>query len=327
MLRTEICENAHTWNEFVLENGGHPLQLWGWGELKNKHNWQARRIVVYRGKERIGGAQLLVRQLPKPFNQLLYIPRGPIIIGDNGKDVYKELAAYAKQEYKGVVLTVEPDSDRAPIGKGWKKSGNTILVPRTIVLDLSHTKEELQSRMTKKTRQYIRKSEKSGLCVKRVETEQGIGDCLTIYKQTAARAQFNLHNDEYYHDLHQAMGEHSVVYGCYEGEKLVSFLWLAVSNEVAFELYGGMSERGQELRANYTLKWETICKMKQWGVSWYDMNGLLNDGVSSFKMGFADHTNELAGTYDYVLSPLYAVWSKGLPAAKKIVRKAKKIIR
>jgi lipid II:glycine glycyltransferase (peptidoglycan interpeptide bridge formation enzyme) len=54
------------------------------------------------------------------------------------------------------------------------------------------------------------------------------------------------------------------------------------------------------------------------------MNGLLNDGVSTFKQGFANHETMLAGTYDIPLSPLYAVWSKGLPMAKKVVRALKK---
>ena len=53
------------------------------------------------------------------------------------------------------------------------------------------------------------------------------------------------------------------------------------------------------------------------------MNGLLNDGVSNFKIGFANHEDMLAGTYDYPLSPLYSVWDRVLPSAKKIVRKLK----
>ena len=63
--------------------------------------------------------------------------------------------------------------------------------------------------------------------------------------------------------------------------------------------------------------------MKEWGIERYDMNGLLNDGISTFKQGFADHEDWLAGTFDKPLSPLYLAWTKGLPAAKKIVRKLK----
>jgi peptidoglycan pentaglycine glycine transferase (the first glycine) len=88
-----------------------------------------------------------------------------------------------------------------------------------------------------------------------------------------------------------------------------------------------MNDKGQELRANYALKWHAIRKCKEWGIDRYDMNGLLNDGVSTFKQGFADHEDMLAGTHDYPLSPLYTAWSKGLPTAKKTIRRVKKILR
>ena len=120
------------------------------------------------------------------------------------------------------------------------------------------------------------------------------------------------------------MGDFSPVFAAFKQDKPVAFLWLAISGETAFELYGGMSDAGQELRANYALKWQTIQTMKKWGIHRYDFNGLLNDGVSTFKQGFASHETMLAGTYDKPLSPLYLAWSKGLPLAKKIIRVVKR---
>lgn len=104
----------------------------------------------------------------------------------------------------------------------------------------------------------------------------------------------------------------------------MAFVWLAASQATAFELYGGMNQRGQALRANYALKWFAIRKCKEWGIRRYDLNGLLNDGISNFKRGFAKHEDMLAGTYDYPLSPLYGVWTKLLPAAKKVIRAIKR---
>jgi lipid II:glycine glycyltransferase (peptidoglycan interpeptide bridge formation enzyme) len=65
--------------------------------------------------------------------------------------------------------------------------------------------------------------------------------------------------------------------------------------------------------------------MRERGIVRYDFNGLLNDGVSTFKQGFADHENMLVGTYDKPLSPLYSAWTYGLPLAKKIIRKIKSL--
>ncbi len=113
------------------------------------------------------------------------------------------------------------------------------------------------------------------------------------------------------------------MFAAFLGTKPIAFLWLAISREVVFELYGGMNDEGQHLRANYALKWHAIRTMKKWGIAKYDFNGLLNDGVSTFKQGFANHETMLVGTYDKPLSPLYVVWDTLLPLAKKIIRTVK----
>ncbi len=308
--------NQKEWDKAILEQKGHPLQLWGWGALKSAHNWRAERMLVEKEGKIVGGAQILIRPLPKPFNALAYVPRGPF--GDSA-EVLRELPLYVKKKYVPTHLVIEPNSETPISAKGWRRSGNNILLARTITLDLHKSEADLQAAMTKKTRQYIRKSTSDGVVVKRLGVD-AIDDCLTVYKQTAQRAHFAIHDDDYYRDLHTEMGESSIIFGAYEGDELLAFVWLVATNEVAFELYGGVTDRGQELRANYALKWHAITKCQQWGIANYDMNGLLNDGVSTFKQSFASHETNLAGTYDYPLSPLYSVWTKTLPAAKKIIR-------
>lgn len=321
MIVVETCLDKAKWDDAVLGRGGHPLQLWGWGEVKAAHNWQVERVFVRDGDTVLGAAQLLIRSLPKPFNALVYVPRGPVAGQEDKGAVCEALADYAKRAYKAVVISVEPDWEAMPVA-GWRKSANTILIPRTLILDLSKSEETLQEAMAKKTRQYIRKSGKEGLDIRKARREE-LAACLEIYKQTAERAGFALHDDQYYYDIFDMMGDHSPVFAAFYEGAPVAFLWLAISQETAFELYGGMNDEGQRLRANYALKWHAIATMKKWGIKRYDFNGLLNDGVSTFKQGFASHENMLAGTYDKPLSPLYPVWTKALPAVKKVIRKLK----
>jgi lipid II:glycine glycyltransferase (peptidoglycan interpeptide bridge formation enzyme) len=321
-MTVDVCDDQATWNEELLKRGGHPLQLWGWGEVKAAHNWRAERVFVRRNGEIIGAAQLLVRTLPRPFKALTYIPRGPVAPPQERQAVLEELAAYTKQRFGGVGLTIEPDWEAMPAIGGWQRSQNTIMIPQTLILDLSKSEEDLLADMTKKTRQYIRKSAKD-VTIRQAKSKQDIAACLAMYKQTAARAGFAIHDDQYYYDIFDKLGDHSPVFIAYVGEEPVAFLWLAISQEVAFELYGGMSDKGQELRANYALKWQAIQTMKKWGIARYDFNGLLNDGVSTFKRGFASHEDMLAGTYDKPFSPLYEIWTKALPTAKKVIRKLK----
>jgi peptidoglycan pentaglycine glycine transferase (the first glycine) len=304
------------WDNFVKQNGGHPLQLWGWGEVKAAHGWRAERIQVGQG-----GAQLLVKRLPKPFGPLVYIARGPFGTLLTSDQERQSLAEYVKQAYRPTVLTAEPDTTVQLHWKGWKKSQNRILLARTAVMDLTQDDEVLLGRMSKKTRQYIRKSAGEGIEVRVASTNDDINECLKIYKQTAKRAGFSLHDDEYYQDIFRFVGDDSPVYMAEYQGKLLAFLWPIVTPEVAFELYGGMNDDGQRLRANYHLKWSVIQAMKARGVKRYDVNGLLNDGVTAFKQGFIPDETIMSGTYDKPLSQLYGVWSVALPAAKKLLQR------
>lgn len=327
MISLKPCADGEVWDDYVLEKGGHPLQLWGWGETKAAHGWQADRLFAYDlDKKVIGAVQVLVKRLPWPFKALAYVPRGPIIDEGQAKDFLEALANYARSQYGAVALTIEPDwSELRTLPSGWRHSKNTILIPHTLILDLKKSEGELQAAMSKKTRQYIRKSTKEeGIKIHQVKSLDGVKACLEVYRDTARRAGFALHNDDYYLDLYEKLGEASPVFAVYKDEWPIAFLWLAISQTVAFELYGGMNDVGQELRVNYALKWHSICKMKEWGIERYDMNGLVSDGVSTFKRGFADHEDMLVGTLDKPLSPLYFVWTQVLPLGKRIVRKLKR---
>ena len=327
MISLQPEQSREEWDDYVLEQGGHPLQLWGWGETKTQHGWRAERLLAYgMDKKVIAGAQIVVRRLPWPFRALVYVPRGPVGTPANATDFLVALANYAKSRYGAVVLTIEPDWAELPaLPKGWRRSTNTILIPDTLILDLNKTEDELLAPMAKKTRQYIRKSGKTeGLEIRQIKSREGIAKCLQIYTETARRAGFALHDDQYYYDLFANLGEQSPVFAAYVDGEPVAFLWLAISTSTAFELYGGMNDHGQELRANYALKWHAIRKMKEWGLERYDMNGLVSDGVSNFKRGFADHEDKLVGTYDKPLSPLYTLYTRVLPFGKKLVRTIKR---
>ena len=324
MTTLRLCQDKNTWNDYILDNGGHPLQLWGWGDVKSAHGWQADRLFGYDDDDNIvGAAQLLIRRLPMPLKSLAYVPRGPVVSAEESDALLDALSSYVKRVHKSVALTIEPDSELFSVPDGWRKSTNTILPANTVILDLTKPESELLAVMVKKTRQYIRKSAAEDIEIRQVRSKEELSRCLEIYHATARRAKFNLHDDEYYFDIFNKLDDHNIIYAAYQDDRPIAFLWLAISSETAFELYGGVDEIGQQLRANYALKWHAILKTKEWGLSRYDFGGLIGEGVSNFKLGWTDKPTELAGTFDLPLSSLYSVWSKGLPTAKKVVRKLK----
>ncbi len=325
MISVESCKIRHTWDDYVVDNNGHPLQLWGWGEVKAAHNWFVDRVFVTDEDDIIGAAQLLIRVLPGGFKTMVYVPRGPVAGVKDREVVLTELARYAKKQYKAVVLTIEPHWKEFDPPKGWRQSENTILIPRTLIIDLSQTEDELMEAISRKRRYDIRRSTKDVADIHVAKTKAELRQCLKIYHETAKRAGFAIHDDDYYEDIFDLLGEYSqLVVACNADGEVIAFSWQVMSKSVAFELYGGSNQEGQKLMANYALKWWVIKKLRRDGVETYDLNGLMNDGISHFKRSFSDHEDMLVGTYDKPLSVLYALWNIGLPIAKKVTRMFKR---
>jgi peptidoglycan pentaglycine glycine transferase (the first glycine) len=321
MIELQRCTDQNLWDSFILENGGHPLQLWGWGQLKSTHGWSVDRIIGYIDEEPVAAAQILTRKLPMPLRAFSYVPRGPV--GEQGTSelFLASIADYTKREHRSVVLSLEPDSSDVVLPSDWHQTKNHILPSQTIILDLNKSENDLLQAMVKKTRQYIRKSAAEAMTIKRVTSKQELEKCMNIYHETSNRAKFSLHNDQYYYDAFNALGEYSPIFAAYVDDQPIAFLWLAITEKTSFELYGGMNTVGQDLRANYALKWHAIRKTKEWGIERYDFGGLINDGVSTFKRSWTDTETTLAGTFDKPLSPLYTVWNKALPLAKRITQR------
>lgn len=320
MIELQRCNDKDQWDDYILENGGHPLQLWEWGQVKAGHGWKAERLFAYSKDEIVGAAQVLIRRLPSPFRSFAYIPRGPLVHDEYKDEFLNLIAVLAKRDHHAVAVSIEPDTVEFEKPDGWVRSTNKVLSAETILLDLRKPESELLASMAKKTRQYIRKSA-TEVKIHQIKNREEIEACLELYRQTSSRAGFNLHSRQYYLDVFAQMQEYSPIFAAYEGDEPVAFLWLAISGETAYELYGGMNSRAQEMRANYALKWHAVRKVKEWGVRRYDFGGLVAGGVSNFKQQWSADITVFAGTFDKPLSPFYILWSKGLPLAKRVVQK------
>ncbi|MEI7918589.1 MAG: peptidoglycan bridge formation glycyltransferase FemA/FemB family protein [Candidatus Saccharibacteria bacterium] len=321
------CHDRQGWDDYVLENEGHPLQLWGWGDVKAAHGWKAHRLFLNDDESNsVGAVQVLIRRLPWPFRSLAYVPRGPITNSENREELLTQLAKYTKTKHHAVVVTIEPDNEEYTVPKGWIQSVNHILVSKTIILNLTKSEDELLKDMSQKTRRYIRKSTNDNIQIKMVQNREELAKCLAVYHQTSKRAKFDLHDDQYYYDVFDKLGDHSAIFASYIDDQPICFLWLAISANTAYELYGAMNEIGQQSSANYTLKWYALRKCKEWGLDRYDFGGLIGGGINTYKTGWSDKETNLVGTFDYPLSAFYGLWVRGLPMAKKVIRKIKSMV-
>ncbi len=310
------------WDDFVNRVGGNPLQLWAWGELKRLYGWRVERVLVRCGDTVVGGAQILIRPLPFPFRSFAYVPRGPLVVGGGVElsDVMNAVAGYVKKTHHSVALSVEPEVIGVSRPAGWVQAKSHILTAATIYLDLSRSEDELRRDMAKSARRAIRKSTEV-LAIRRAVTRQDLQICLDMLREASERAGFGIHCDSYYLDVFDQFGDDAAVFIAeYEGVP-VAFDWLATSSGCAYDLYGTANTLGRRLRANYGITWHSIAYAKEKGIAHFDFGGIVEGGVSTFKNYWAKEPTVFVGTWDKPLSPLYGVWSKGLPLAKKLARR------
>lgn len=282
------------------------MQLWGWGDARGTLGWRVDRIFIVEDDVQIGAAQLLVRKLTRPFNLCVYLPRGPVMAG-NEQAVYEQLIAYVKNTYHGVAFIVEPNNENEPGGTGWRESDIHALAPKTVLLNLDKADGVLLAEMSPETREHLRTAGTAALTVKKMGNPEDIAACYELYRAAATTQSRKPYKEKYFHELNDKLGEFSVLFGAFEGDTLVSFIWLALSESTAVELYRGNTDRGAELDAEYGLRWEAIRRVKQWGVPSYDVGGFKDDTDTRYGFG-SEFTN--LGTFVLPLSPFYRLWAK-----------------
>lgn len=312
-MRIQQMSDAAAWNSFTQPFGAHPLQLWEWGELKSQTGaWTAVRLAVYEDNQAIGGAQVLLRRMPKPFGSLAYLPRGPFAEAGKLAEVADCLADWVRQNTNATSIKIDPATCELTLSDTWVES-ESVLINKTAVVDLTRPEDEIKAGIpNRKCRQYIRKAERDGIVV-RPATEDDLDGILTLYHHTAEHDGFALHEDSFYKSAFQILGDTQQVFVAEADGELQAFLWNVVSKDgTSFELWGAVSDAGKHSRANYYMKWCAMVAAKNYGCKLYDLNGLLNDGISDFKLLFVEEPTYWVPTHDKPLSKLYGLMNKAL---------------
>ncbi len=321
-MLTEVTDQKQ-WNELVEASPyGHPLQLWEWGELKRLNGWEPRR---WQGEH--GAAQVLFWPIPGTGFKVAYVPRGPVADPTRAAGLLRELAELVRTR-KALYLKVEPAWPPGTLPHGWRRSRQPVLMSETYTINLRRDQTEIMADMRPKARQYMRKAEAEGVKVRRVTSPDELADFWRIYADTAKRAGFGLHDFDYYKHLFELAPERNFVAYAEVGSRPEAFVWLMTGGGVAFELYGGMTAAGAAARANYLLKWRAIEAMQAAGLSTYDFNGRLNEGVSQFKANFGPAETDYIGSLDLPFNfALYNVLVGLWPVLKPVGRRLIKLVR
>ena len=322
-LRAWRVTDPAAWNAFVerAPRTGRSPQLWEWGELRRARSAGSRCASRWGRTARcppLAAAQVLLRRVPGVGWRLGYVPRGPVGELDE-RDVREAMFAALRSLGRGEARGHGQGRSRGAGGvrlsapRCWRppwRPAAKVQPPRTRLIDLAPSKDELRSALKRKHRQYVNKAERAGIAVERID---GSADEATrargarrllphLRPHRGARRVRGAGPPLLRPRLGAVRAERPRPAGLRprDGERLATLFHFTCGDRAA-EAFGGMTDAGADERANYLLKWASIIGFKEEGFAAYDLWGLATGGIAQFKEGFGGRQVDYVGARDLPL--------------------------
>ncbi|MFN2189162.1 MAG: lipid II:glycine glycyltransferase FemX, partial [Candidatus Promineifilaceae bacterium] len=164
------------WDDFVANHPhGSILQTTNWARLKNRFGWSSERVWLKRDGALAAGAQILYRSALLGIFKIGYLPHAPLVDWDDDEQIEVLLHQIDESAYKNGAgfVKMEPLLWQDEItAERWQEicqkndlimTGDTIQPPRTIMIDIQPSEEEILAAMKSKTRYNVRYGAKKGV--------------------------------------------------------------------------------------------------------------------------------------------------------------------
>ena len=297
------------WNAFLKKHpDAHILQTGEWGELKSAFDWDPVRVIL----DDEHGFQVLFRRLPIGLT-LAYLPK-PVVSSRQlapskgealalSEKFWVEVDVVCKQR-RAVFFKVEMDIwDNGTVSPGTlhaalRTSTHNIQPPRTIIVDLRGTEDEILARMKQKTRYNIRLAAKKGITIRSWD------DLPAFYKMmlvTGGRDGFGVHSLEYYqraYDLFHPTGMAELLVAEYKGMPLAALMVFARGRR-AWYMYGASTDEGRNRMPTYLLQWEAMRWARSRNAEEYDLWGIPDEDEETLEVQFTERSDGLWGVYRF----------------------------
>lgn len=355
--------DAASWNHAIAGlPGAHLLQTWEWAAIKEKYGWKVNpRLWQNSTGEPFAAALILERALDlrglRSGLRVMYIPRGPLLDWDDEAvrcRVLNDLEAYAR-ERRAIFIKIDPE---LPVGmglpggstssdnlagvqaavelkeRGWLFSTEQVQFRNTVVIDLTHTDQELLANMKQKTRYNLRLAQRKGVTVRR-GGQADFSLLYQMYAETSVRDDFVIRPEVYYTQVWGTFLERQmadVLIAEVEGAPVAALVLFYFAGK-AYYLYGMSRTEHREKMPNYLLQWEAIRQARAAGCQVYDLWGAPDVfapgdslwNVFRFKEGLGGRVLRTIGAWDYPCRPvLYSLYTRLLPKLLGLARRVGK---
>jgi len=234
---------------------------------------------------------------------LAYIPKGPV--GSSWDRLWPEVDSVCRAK-RAIFLKVEPDiwednPDFENVGQqpvGFRLSHHNIQPPRTLVVDLMGTEEQILARMKQKTRYNIRLARRKGVVIRQT---RDINTFYQLMEVTSERDAFGIHSKMYYQyalDLFEPRGNCALFFAEFDGQPLAG-LMVFVHGKRSWYLYGASSNKNRHLMPTYLLQWKAMQWAKAMGCSEYDLWGVPDEPYETLESNFLERNDDLWSVYRF----------------------------
>lgn len=324
-VRYANAQEIDSWNSRILANpdGGNLLQGEEFAEIKKLGKWQP--VFVVAGDVSV----LILKKRVFGLGNLWYIPRGPGV--SSAQELVDILPGLQKLAEASGVFLIKFDPEIELSDSSLKILVDAGLLPArrvqpssTVLIDLTPTEDEILAGLNQKGRHALRRAERDGAKVKKVEATEE--NCRVFYNLLAVTAEgsFGIRKFEYYKKFWQSyeaagMGQ---MFFAYNGKDLIAAAFAVVFGEKSIYKDGASVRERPVYGASHLLQWHVIKWAKQQGSKVHDLYGAPPSdqvdnrehpfyGFGVFKRSFNKQVVDYVGTYDLPVKALpYKLWRK-----------------
>lgn len=313
----ELGEQPYTqadaeWDAFVAQHTqASLLQSTQWARLKGRFGWTSQRVWLKKEGQIVAGAQILFRSYALGVVRIGYIPHGPLLNWQDEEQaqVLFNQIDWAAYQHRAGFIKIEPLlwQEEIPTAVwqanctryGLTPAVDTIQPPRTSLIDLRPSLDDILAAMKQKTRYNIRLASKKEIVV-REGTAQDIPAFIRLMNVTGQRDGFGIHAPDYYRAAYELFApDNAALFLAEYQEKPLAGLMIFRSGPKAAYLYGASSSEERERMPTYALQWAAIQWAKERGCTEYDLWGIPDAPEEELEAGFEQRHDGLWGVYRF----------------------------
>lgn len=308
----------------------HILQTPEWGRAKSKaqpawqwflfvkpidkNEWTETEIVE--DWSRVRSSVMILERSLGLGQKMHYVPRGPYVDWENVDEVEEvlDLTKNFATEQGALFTRFEPNEFDTNFpyvlieDLGFRRTPDFVQAQDTVKIEIDKDDEELMTSFHKKHRYNIRLAQKRGLTVRSSTDPKDVSIFykLTVKTDKRGGGAMSPHPESYYQAVVEELAKYNMVrvYIVEKDNVPVSSSVVFTFGEEAIYMFGAADYEYRRDMPNHLREWNSMRDARDTGRKVFDLWGVTmrNDpggGIKRYKLGYRDHVDNLAGTFDW----------------------------